>query len=86
MAPEPDAFYPGYPDDRDRPGDVTIELDAGALETKLAAMKSHRSRIGALETLLGPSDYARLAGVESYRPANDEAWALLSPAVASRSA
>ena len=74
------AFVPGYPDDQVRHGDLPVTLSGVALETKLDALRSHRSQVGPLVTLLGEDDYARLASAEAYRPANTAARIWLSPA------
>ena len=71
------AFYPGYPDDDARADDLEITLTGAALETKLAALHSHRSQIGPLVELLGEVDYRRLAAGEGYRPSNVAARTLL---------
>jgi LmbE family N-acetylglucosaminyl deacetylase len=78
------AFLPGYPDDQIRAGDLQVTLTGVALETKLAALRSHRSQIGPLVTLLGDADYARLASAEAYRPSNAAAKAWLSPVQVAR--
>ena len=74
------AFLPGYPDDRPREGDLTLDLPADALATKMASLQSHGSQIGALVDLLGEDDYARLAAAEAYRGANPAGRAWLAEA------
>lgn len=67
------AFYPGFPDDDVRADDLAVTLTGRVLDTKLTALRSHGSQIGALVSLLGDHDYTRLAAAEAYRPANSAA-------------
>jgi LmbE family N-acetylglucosaminyl deacetylase len=80
------AFYPGFPDDDARADDLGLTLTGPALDTKLAALRSHSSQIGPLVSLLGDQDYTRLAAVEAYRPSNRAARTWLNPSHGARSA
>ena len=80
------AFFPGYPDDEIRGEDIQVTLTGAALETKLAALRSHRSQIGTLVAVLGEADYIRLASSEAYRPSNAAAMAWLNPSEQARPA
>ncbi len=80
------AFLPGYPDDDRRSEDLRVTLTGAALETKLAALHSHRTQIGPLVELLGAADYTRLVSSEAYRPSNAVAAAWLNPSSQARPA
>ncbi len=65
-----EAFWPGYPERGvDRPH-VTTRLDGAPLDRKQEAMACHRSQIGPVQDVLGPTEFRLLASVEAYRGAN----------------